>query len=164
MERVTRLPAKAPDRSRALAEVDLLAWLMDNSIPIPATGGRRIGMDALIGLVPIVGDIMAGGVGLYIVWRGSRLGVPRIAVMRMLINSVIDIGIGAIPFVGDIFDLWFKANTRNLAVMRGHLAQPDRSTRGDWLALLAMIGAVVVVIVLVGWLLVSLLNALAAGF
>jgi Domain of unknown function (DUF4112) len=160
MARVTRLPSAPRDRPNALAEVDLLAWMMDNSIPIPGTGGRRIGMDAVIGLVPFIGDVVGGAIGLFIVWRGSRLGLPRIAVMRMLVNSVIDIAIGAIPFLGDAFDLWFKANTRNLAVMRRHLEQPDRSTRDDWLALLAVVGAAALVLFLIGWLIVSFLSAL----
>jgi hypothetical protein len=160
MARVTRLPSVPRDRSSALSEVDLLAWLMDNSIPIPGTGGRRIGMDAVIGLVPFIGDVVGGAIGLFIVWRGSRLGLPRIAVMRMLVNSVIDIAIGAIPFLGDAFDLWFKANTRNLGVMRRHLEEPDRSTRDDWLGLLAVVGAAALVLFLIGWLVVSFLNAL----
>jgi hypothetical protein len=160
MARVTRLPPATLDRSNGLAEIDLLAWMMDNSIPIPGTGGRRIGMDAVIGFVPFIGDIVGGAIGLFIVWRGSRLGLPRIAVMRMLVNSVIDIAVGAIPFVGDAFDLWFKANTRNLAVMRRHLEEPARSTRDDWLALLAVIGAGALVLFLVGWLIVSFFSAL----
>jgi Domain of unknown function (DUF4112) len=160
MARVTRLPSVPRDQSSALSEVDLLAWLMDNSIPIPGTGGRRIGMDAVIGLVPFIGDVVGGAIGLFIVWRGSRLGLPRIAVMRMLVNSVIDIAIGAIPFLGDAFDLWFKANTRNLGVMRRHLEEPDRSTRDDWLGLLAVVGAAALVLFLIGWLVVSFLNAL----
>jgi hypothetical protein len=163
MARVTRLPSVPRDRSSALSEVDLLAWLMDNSIPIPGTGGRRIGMDAVIGLVPFIGDVVGGAIGLFIVWRGSRLGLPRIAVMRMLVNSVIDIAIGAIPFLGDAFDLWFKANTRNLAVMRRHLDEPDRSTRDDWLGLLAVVGAAALVLFLIGWLIVSFLNALSGA-
>jgi len=161
MARVTRIPrAPAAERSRALAEVEALAWLLDNSIPVPGTGGRRFGLDALIGFVPVVGDLLSGGIGLFVVWRASRLGLPRVAVARMLANSAIDMAVGVIPFIGDAFDLWFKANTRNLGLMRAHLEQPDRSTRDDWLALLTMVGAVVLVIALVVWLVVSLLTAL----
>jgi hypothetical protein len=148
------------DRSRGLAEVETLAWLLDNSIPVPGTGGRRFGIDALIGFVPVIGDLVSGGIGLFVVWRGARLGLPKVVVARMLANSAVDIAVGAIPFVGDAFDLWFKANTRNLRLIRESLEQPDRSTRSDWIALGALIGALVLVVVLLGWLVVALLSAL----
>jgi hypothetical protein len=148
------------DRSHGLAEVEALAWLLDNSIPVPGTGGRRFGIDALIGFVPVVGDLVSGGIGLYVVWRGARLGLPRIVVARMLANSALDLAIGAIPFIGDAFDLWFKANTRNLRLIRQFLEQPDRSTRNEWIALMVLVGAVVLVVVLLGWLVIAVISAL----
>jgi preprotein translocase subunit Sss1 len=163
MARVTRIPRARPDRSRALAEVEALAWLLDNSIPVPGTGGRRFGMDAVIGFVPVVGDLVSGGIGLFVVWRGARLGLPRVVVARMLVNSAIDLAVGSIPVVGDAFDLWFKANTRNLGLMRRHLEQPELPTRDEWLVLLGLVGVVVLVVALVGWLLVSLLTTVVGG-
>ncbi|MDQ4035176.1 MAG: DUF4112 domain-containing protein [Chloroflexota bacterium] len=148
------------DPSRGLAEVETLAWLLDNSIPVPGTGGRRFGIDALIGFVPIIGDLVSGGIGLFVVWRGARLGVPRIVVARMLANSALDLAIGAIPFIGDAFDLWFKANTRNLKLIRQFLEQPDRSTRKEWVALALLVGSVVLIVLLLGWLVVAVLSAL----
>lgn len=138
----------------------MLAWLLDNSIPVPGTGGRRLGIDALIGFVPVVGDLASGGIGLFVVWRASRMGLPRVVVARMLANTVLDVVIGAIPFLGDAFDLWFKANTRNLGLMRRHLERPGTSTRSEWLGLAALIGVVVAVVALFGWLVVSLVAAL----
>ena len=158
MARVTRIPRARPERSRALAEVETLAWLLDNSIPVPGTGGRRFGLDAVIGFVPVVGDLVSGGIGLFVIWRGARLGLPRVVVARMLANSAIDLAVGSIPVAGDAFDLWFKANTRNLALMRRHVEQPELPTRDEWLVLLGLVGVVVLVVVLVGWLLVSLLT------
>ncbi len=164
MGRVTRMPHRSmEDRSRALAEVEAIAWLLDNSIPVPGTGGRRFGIDAIIGLVPVAGDLVSGVIGLYVVWRGARLGVPRIVVARMLATSALDLVIGGIPFIGDAFDLWFKANTRNLALVRRHLADPGASTRDDWLIVGGLVLAVVAVIVLIGWLLVSLVTAVAGA-
>ncbi len=148
------------DRERGLAEVRGLAWLLDNSIPVPGTGGRRVGIDALIGLVPFAGDLVSGGLSLFIVWRGSRLGLPRIVVTRMLTNTVIDLAIGAIPFAGDAFDLWFKANTRNLELMQRHLERPDAPTRGSWAVLLAVLAAVVGAVAIVGWLVAWAIGAL----
>jgi len=163
MSRVTRIQRASVDRPRGLAEIEALAWLLDNSIPVPGTGGRRFGIDALIGFVPVVGDLVSGGIGLFVVWRGSRLGMPRIVVARMLANSAIDIAIGAIPFIGDAFDLWFKANTRNLAIIRRHLEEPDTSTRRDWLTLVGLIGLLVVIVALLGWFAVSLVSVIAGA-
>jgi Domain of unknown function (DUF4112) len=157
--RVSRLPRTETDRSRSLAEVEALAWLLDNSIPVPLTGGRRFGIDALIGFVPGIGDLVSAGLGLFVIWRAARLGLPRIVVARMLANSAIDFVIGAIPFLGDAFDLWFKANTRNLGLMRRWLEQPDSSTRDEWLAVALIIGLVVGMAALVVWLVVSLISA-----
>lgn len=151
-------------RSRALSEVRTLAWLLDNSIPVPGTGGRRFGIDALIGLVPVIGDLVSGGLGLFVVWRGSRFGLPRIVVARMLTNTALDVVVGAIPLAGDAFDLWFKANTRNLDLIRRHLERPDTSTRGDWMALGAMAAIVLAAVVLIGWLIVSIIGEIAGLF
>ena len=164
MSTARRVPRTAEDRDRSLAEVQALAWLLDNSIPVPGTGGRRFGIDALIGLVPGIGDAVSGAIGLLVVWRGSRMGLPRIAVTRMLLNTLIDVSIGAIPILGDAFDLWFKANTRNLGLMRRYLETPESSTRDDWLAVLVMIGVVVALIVVVGWLVVEVIAAIAGLF
>ncbi|HSK94201.1 MAG TPA: DUF4112 domain-containing protein [Candidatus Angelobacter sp.] len=148
-----------PDRSRALGEVEFLAWLLDNSIRVPGTGGRRFGVDALVGFVPVVGDLFGGLMSLFVVWRGSRMGLPGVVVTRMLANAAVDIVVGAVPIAGDAFDLWFKVNERNLRLIRRHLEHPDASTRNDWLVVLAMIGVVVLLIAAIGWLLVSLVAA-----
>ena len=171
--RTGRLATRRPDagrlgsvderRDRALSEVAALAWLLDNSIPVPGTGGRRFGVDALIGLVPGIGDLVSGAIGLVVVWRGSRMGLPRIVVARMLANTVLDLAIGAIPVIGDAFDLWFKASTRNLGLMQRYLEEPDRSTSGEWASVLALVGAIVGVVLLVGWLVVSLIGALVGA-
>jgi len=138
-------------------------WLLDNSIPVPGTG-RRFGIDALIGLVPGIGDVVSGAIGLVVVWRGSRMGLPRIVVARMLLNALLDVAVGAIPVAGDAFDLWFKANTRNLMLMRCHLERPDESTRDDWVAVLLLVAAGLGVVVAVAWLVVAAIGALAAAF
>ena len=160
MNRALRAPRAATPEARGLAEVETLAWLLDNSIPVPGTGGRRFGIDGLIGLVPFVGDIVSGGLGLYVVWRASRLGLPRVVVARMLANTAVDMAVGAIPFAGDAFDLWFKGNSRNLGIMRRHLEDPDTSTTRDWLVLFTLIGLVVIFIVLFGWLIASVISVL----
>jgi len=160
MPQTTHAARSEAERARSLAEIEAIAWLLDNSIPVPGTGGRRLGIDALIGLVPGIGDLLSGAIGLVVVWRGSRMGVPRVVVARMLANTLLDLAIGSIPVVGDAFDLWFKASTRNLALVRGWLERPERSTRGEWVAVLALIGAVLAVVAVVGWLVVAAVAAL----
>ncbi len=143
-----------------MAEVETLAWLLDNSIPVPFLPGRRFGADAIIGLVPGFGDLVSAGLGLFVVWRASRMGLPRIVVVRMLVNSAIDLVVGAIPFAGDAFDLWFKANTRNLAMARRWLEEPDRSTRDDWVALLLVVAILVGMVAFVIWLVTAAISTL----
>jgi len=111
------------------SDVEALAWLLDNSIPIPGTG-RRIGLDAIIGLVPGLGDILSGGLGLVVVARGAQLGVPRVVLARMLANTAIDFAVGSIPVIGDAFDLWFKANQRNVNLIRRATAASRNRTSG----------------------------------
>jgi len=161
---MSRTPRSDAQRARSLSEVEGLAWLLDNSIPVPGMGGRRFGIDAIIGLVPGIGDLASGALGLIVVWRGSRMGLPRIVVGRMLLNTLLDIAIGAVPILGDAFDLWFKASTRNLNLMRRHLERPDTSTREDWNAVLVMVGVVLAVILAIGWLIVAVISAVIAAF
>lgn len=152
------MPHTGRHAPRVLDEVETLAWLLDDSIPIPGSGGRRVGLDGLIGFVPVVGDLASAGIGLYVVWRGSRLGLPRIVVVRMLANSAIDLAVGAVPVLGDAFDLWFKANTRNLRLMHRYIEAPETSTRPQSLAVAALIGVVLLLIGLVVWLGVVLIG------
>lgn len=159
VNRITRL-GPADRRAAGLAELETLAWILDNSIRVPGTGGRRFGLDAVIGFVPVVGDLLSGGIGLFVVWRAARLDLPRVVVARMLTNSAIDFVVGAIPFVGDAFDLWFKANSRNLALMRRHLEEPDAPTRGLWVSVGAVALAIGAVLAAVVWAMVSLVGVL----
>lgn len=86
---------------------------MDNSIPI---GRWRIGLDGLIGLIPGLGDIAGGLVSLAIVIRAAAAGIPRVAIARMAANVALEAIVGALPVVGDLFDIAFKANARNARI------------------------------------------------
>jgi hypothetical protein len=153
MARITRA-----DR-QSVADAELIAWLLDNSIPVPGTG-RRIGLDAVIGLVPGLGDILAGGLGLLIVARGVQRGLPTVVLARMLTNVGLDFAIGSIPIIGDAFDLWYKSNARNVALLRRHAGNPGASTAAQWtffIGLLAVIGAVAIGFVWLVWAVMSAL-------
>ena len=147
-----------------MAEVETIAWLLDNSIPVPFFGGRRFGADAIIGLIPGFGDVASAAIGLLVVWRASRMGFPKIVLARMLMNTTIDMIVGAIPFVGDVFDLWFKSNTRNLDLARRWLEQPDRSTRDEWLAIGLIVALLVGMAAFILWAIVSVISAIAGLF
>lgn len=141
------------------ADVEALAWLLDNSIPIPGTG-RRIGLDALVGLVPGLGDVLSGGLGLVVVLRGAQLGVPGIVLARMLANVAIDFVVGSIPVIGDAFDMWFKANLRNVRLIRRHALAPESSTAGAWAFFGVLLGVVVLLAIGAVWVLWRLLTAI----
>lgn len=132
-------PAPAPlaDHDPAVRRVRGLAHLLDNSIPLP--GGFRVGLDALIGLVPGIGDTAGAVLSAYILAQAARMGVPRAVLLRMAANVGIETVVGAIPFLGDLFDAGWKANARNVALLDTHLSHPastERASRGFVLALL----------------------------
>jgi hypothetical protein len=94
---------------------------MDSAVRIPVLG--PIGLDAVIGLVPLVGDLVTGALSLTLVARSLRYGPPAALVSRMLANVLTDLILGAIPVVGVLADIWFRANDRNAALMREYLEQ-----------------------------------------
>lgn len=102
------------------AHVDRLARLMDSAITVPIIG--KIGLDAVFGLVPVVGDLAGTAVSLTLVARTLRYGPPSALVSKMLANVVVDLALGSIPVVGFFADIWFKANDRNAEMMREYLA------------------------------------------
>ena len=101
------------------AHIDRLATLMDSAIRVPVIG--RVGLDAVIGLVPVVGDLAGTAVSLTLIARTLRYGPPSALVSKMLANVAVDLVLGAIPFVGFFADVWFKANERNAELMREYL-------------------------------------------
>ena len=144
---------------RAAADVELIAWLLDNSIPVPGTG-RRIGLDAIIGLVPGLGDLLSGGLGLLIVARAAQRRLPNVVMARMLTNVALDFVIGSVPILGDAFDLWYKSNARNVGLLRRYADDPGSSTSGQWAFFVGLLVAVVAIAALFTWLIWSALAAI----
>jgi hypothetical protein len=108
-----------------------LAGLLDSALPVPGTRWR-IGLDGLIGLVPGIGDLAGAALSSYILMKAIRLGVPAGVVLRMLFNILLEMTLGAIPLIGDLFDFGFKANLRNIRLIERHVdaaANPDRHPR-----------------------------------
>jgi hypothetical protein len=143
--------------------LDLLAHVLDECFSIPGTS-IRFGIDGVIGLIPGLGDILGGLASTIIVLAAWFRGVPYITLLRMLVNIAIEVVIGAVPILGDAFDIVWKANRRNYKLLTRHLAEPRRHTWRDWcvlcalaLAILALLLAPLAVILL---LLTHLLHAL----
>jgi len=112
-------------RAAIAARVQRLAWSLDSRFAVPLTRGRlRIGLDALIGLVPVIGDGAMAILALYIVWQARRMGTPWRTIFKMLLLVAIDVAIGFIPVVGDVADALFKVNVLNLKLM-GLVPKPD---------------------------------------
>ena len=126
-----------------------IAWLLDSSIPLPGTR-FRIGLDAIFGLVPGLGDAIGVVLSSYIVREAARAGVPRVVLAHMAVNVAIDGLVGVIPFAGDVFDAAWKANQRNVALLEAHLEQPRRAKRASGLFVAGLIAALVVLIGIAG--------------
>jgi hypothetical protein len=105
------------DAASARARIERLEFLLEGAIRIPGLGAR-IGADALIGLVPGIGDAAMAALGLYLVWEARNLGASRITLLRMLGNIGIDAALGSVPVAGDVFDLFLRSNSRNLKLIR----------------------------------------------
>ena len=130
-----------------LARMRRLAWVMDRSIPIG--GGRRIGLDPLLGLWPGAGDAVGAVISLYVVYEAARLGLPLRVLGRMIGNIGIEALVGTVPLLGDIFDAVWGANMRNVRLVNQHYRpeKPDRPS-GRIISSLVLIGIVLVVLVL----------------
>lgn len=132
--------------------MERLAWLMDRAIPV---GRRSFGLDPLIGLIPGLGDSFSGLVSMAIIVRAVQLGIPKATLMRMMVNVGVDSTVGAIPVLGSIFDFAFKANSRNLQILRNTI-RGTHSSRGD-IFFLTLVAIVTLAIALVPVVLVVLL-------
>jgi hypothetical protein len=136
-----------------------LEILLDEAFRIPGTG-VRFGLDGIIGLVPGLGDVLAGLLSLIIPVAAWIRGVPYVTLVRMAVNLGIGVLVGSIPILGDAFDIAWKPNRRNYQLLQRHLTEPRRHTRRDWIFLLLLLGALGLVfaipVVLVIWFLIWL--------
>ena len=168
-----RFPATAPGgRLAALADgeppladsthvidaerrITFLARLLDDLVPLPGTG-RRVGLDAVVGLIPGVGDLATAAIGAWIIAEARRFGLPGPVLGRMVVNLAVDLLAGAIPILGDLFDVTFRSNRRNLELFRLHATSPAASVSGHR----AFLAGILLVVIGLGWLFLSALGSL----
>ncbi len=165
------LPGRQFQRDRASVgrswfsdeNLDLLAHLLDDWFRLPGTS-IRFGLDVIIGLIPGLGDVLAGLASCIIIIAAWFRGVPYVGLARMVVNLAIDVIVGAIPFIGDAFDIAWKANRRNYALMVRHLRQPRVHTWKDYVFLLWILAALFAVfavpLLVIVWLMARILRPL----
>lgn len=107
-------------RDEAHRRLRRIARLMDSQFRVPVLG-LRFGADAILGLVPGIGDALSGLIGAYLIYEAKRLGISRPALLRMILNVAFDTAIGAIPVAGDIWDFFFRSNNRNMQILARHI-------------------------------------------
>ena len=143
--------------------LDNLSHYLDGLFRVPFTGWR-FGLDALIGLIPNVGDTLTSFASFYILLAGVRYGVPKITLLRMAFNIGLDYVVGMIPFVGDAFDFVWKANQQNMDLIRTRAAGHGKGSTSDYvfvfglmgLLLLLLVGSILASVFVLWWLLASI--------
>ena len=121
--RPQRMMAELPlgsDAHSVRRRIEAMEKLLERSFVIPGIN-RPVGLDALVGLVPVAGDFIGMAMGAYIVWEARNLGMPKWKLLRMAGNVAFDSAVGAVPLAGDLFDFLFRSNSRNLKIVKKHL-------------------------------------------
>jgi len=164
-----RLAAKRARPIEIEESLDRLGWVLDDLIRIPGLNWR-IGLDALVGLIPGIGDTATTVASLYVLGAAVRYRVPKITLLRMGLNLGIDYALGSLPLVGDVFDAWWKSNQKNIALLRQRATVSASEARegriSDWL----FVGLIMLILVLLAigaaavsiYLLASLLSSLSS--
>jgi hypothetical protein len=126
--------------------LDDLSYYLDGLFKVPGVGWR-FGLDALIGVIPNVGDTLTFLPAMYILFAGVRYGVPKITLLRMAFNLGLDYVVGMIPFIGDAFDFVWKANNQNMNLIRTRAAGHGKGRMSDYLFVLGLIGVLLLILI-----------------
>jgi hypothetical protein len=144
---------KGMDRLRGIATV------LDDAVRVPGTN-IRFGLDALLGLVPGAGDAVTGVVAAYAIVLAARLGAPPVVIARMTMNVLVDVATGTIPVLGDIFDVGWKSNRKNVQLLERYQLEPQKVSAASWAVVGVMLLVIVAAIVGVFFLVTRLLQAI----
>jgi hypothetical protein len=132
------------DLARRLDALRSLKRWLDEAFRVPGTA-IRFGWDPIIGLVPGVGDLLTALFSGAIILQAHRMRLPRVVILRMLLNVVIDLAVGVVPLVGDAADVFWKSNTKNFALLELHADEVQPPSAGDWLFVLGVLTAIIVI-------------------
>lgn len=143
------ITAKTPHNQQGLEQLRRLAKLMDAQFRIPGTD-IRFGLDGLVGLIPGAGDMATFAVSGYMLWMMATKGASGFLLARMVLNIVIDLLLGSIPFIGDIFDVAFKANMRNMKLMEQHYVE-GRHKGSAWKVTIPVLIILFALLILIIW-------------
>ncbi len=161
------MPKPAGNRELAstqdLARIRRWSYLLDRVFRVPGTR-IRFGWDSIVGLVPGVGDAVTALVSLFLLVQAFRIRIPGIVRARMFIYVIVDVTIGAIPLLGDLFDLIWKANTRNLELLERHASGSAEPTTADWIFVAGSAAIVVMIVILPFYALAALLDSQLPGW
>jgi len=153
---VVRIRQLTPGQEQRLQALRAAARLLGSAFEIPGTG-YRIGLDPIVGLVPVIGDLFSPLFTIALLWQGRDLGLPRVVQLRMLVNVGIDTLIGMVPFAGDLFDFAWKSNEMNMALLERYAYEERRASAGDWAFVLFAVVVLLIIaavpVLLAGWLL-----------
>ena len=143
--------------------LDLLSHLLDDFIKVPGTP-VRFGLDGIVGVIPGIGDLIGGIASCIIIIAAWVRGVSYATVVRMVANVVIEVSIGSIPILGDMFDIAWRANRRNYALLTGSIYEPRKYTIQSWFFLaalcLVMAALIIVPMILVTWMAAYIMRSL----
>ena len=137
-----------------------LARILDEAVAVPGTR-FRFGLDALLGLIPGVGDLTGAAMTGFTILTAFRMGAPPAVLFQMVLNLGIDAVVGAVPILGDIFDFAFKANRRNLDLLERYVQRPAATRRSSRGVLIAALGLLALMIIGIVWLITAVVMALS---
>lgn len=158
-------PLQKPDVAPAsLKRLQQMSHVLDEAITIPGIG-VRVGLDPILGLLPGGGDVVTGLLSVYVVFEAAKMGLPAPTLGRMGFNILLDVLSGMVPVLGDLFDVGWKANSRNVALIEKHLAAPVPSRAADKVFAFLVIGALVALVIGVAalsvWIVAQLWSAIS---
>lgn len=152
--RVSRIRQLTTGQAQRLDALKKVSQLLDSAFLVPGTS-YRIGLDPILGLVPLLGDLVSPLFTIGLIWQARELDVPKVVQLRMILNVAIDTLVGMVPLVGDLFDFAWKANNKNLALLERHAYEEHRASAADWLFVVLMVLLLGVVAVtpflILGW-------------
>jgi hypothetical protein len=128
LDGIANQPPLGRDPASVRRRLEAVEKLLEGLFVVPGIN-RRVGLDSMLGLVPVVGDLVTASMGAWLVWEARNLGMSKFQLARMAGNVGLDAALGAVPLVGDLFDFVFKSNTRNLRILKRYLDKHHPETR-----------------------------------